>query len=352
MNKETNHAMLDMMLRPAFCAVAGSIQKCNAAAASLLLKEGTPLESLLLSGQEELDALQSGCLYLQLRLPGGTRGAAVTRMEEALIFVLDQEDGELRALSLAARELRNPVNNLLAISSQLLPAALPERDPKGSDLLARMSKGLYQLQRTLGNMSDGAHASEMSCKEVRNISRVFDDIFEKAAAFLSLSGVTLHYRGLNQDVFGLLDADQMERAVLNILSNAMKFLPDRGEIHASLTRQGSTLRLSIQDNGDRIPSDILGSLFSRYLRQPGIEDSRHGLGLGMVMIRAAAASHGGVVLVDQPGETGTRVTLTIMLCQSDSSKVQSVCRSPLGGRNQALIELSDFLPPSVYEKEL
>ena len=82
MNKETNHAMLDMMLRPAFCAVAGSIQKCNAAAASLLLKEGTPLESLLLSGQEELEALQSGCLYLQLRLPGGTRGAAVTRMEE------------------------------------------------------------------------------------------------------------------------------------------------------------------------------------------------------------------------------------------------------------------------------
>lgn len=352
MNKETNQAMLDMMLRPAFCAVAGVIQKRNAAAASLLLEEGTPLESLLLSGQEELEHLQSGCLYLQLRLPGGARGAAVTRMGEELIFLLDQEDGELQALSLAARELRNPVNNLLAISSQLLPAALPEGDPKVRDLLARMSKGLYQLQRTLGNMSDGSYAGEMSCQEMRNISQVFDDIFEKAAAFLSLSGVTLHYQGLNQDVFGLLDADQMERAVLNILSNAMKFLPDNGEIHASLTRQGNTLRLSIQDNGDRIPDEILGSLFCRYLRQPGIEDSRHGLGLGMVMIRAAASSHGGAVLVDCPGEIGTRVTLTIKLRQSDSAKVQSVRRSPVGGRDQALIELSDFLPPSVYEKEL
>ncbi len=351
MNKEIN-TMLDMMLRPAFSLVDGKIEKANLSARSLGVDEGTPLNLLLLTGQEELKALENGCLYLQLNLPGGAQGAAVTRMGGAYIFVLDQEGGELQALSLAAKELRGPLNDLLAISSTLLPNALPDADPKLNGLLARISKELYQLQRTVGNMSDAEHAVQLSHPEMRNISQVFDDIFEKAAAFLAAAGVTLHYQGLNQDVFGLIDMDQMERAVLNVLSNAMKFLPQDGQIHAALTRLGNTLVLRIQDNGPGIGDDILGSLFQRYLRQPGIEDSRFGLGLGMVMIRAAAASHGGTVLVDTPAGSGTRVTLTMRLRQDASAAVHSPRQNLLGGRDQALIELSQFLPPSVYEKEL
>lgn len=350
MNKEIN-AMLDMMLRPAFSVVDGSIEKCNLSAHSLGLEEHTPLEPLLLTGREEWQSLETGCLYLQLSLPGGAQGAAVIRMADVLIFILDQEGGELQALSLAAKELRSPLNDLLAISGSLLPNTSANADPKLRDLLARMSKGLYQMQRTISNMSDARHASEMSCQQMRNISQVFDDIFEKAAAYLALCGVTLHFQGLPQDVYGLIDMDQMERSVLNMLSNATKFLPREGQIHASLVRRGSTLRLSIQDNGPGIGEDILGSLFQRYLRQPGIEDGRFGLGLGMVLIRAAAASHGGTVLVDSPKEGGTRVMLTMKLRQ-DTTGVQSPRVGTLGGRDQALIELSQFLPPSVYEKEL
>ncbi len=351
MNKEIN-TMLDMMLRPAFSLVDGKIEKVNLSARSLGLEEGASLDSLLLTGREELDTLENGCLYLQLDLPGGIQGAAVTRMGDRYIFVLDQEGGELQALSLAAKELRNPLNDLLAISGSLLTNALPDTNPRLNDLLARISKSLYQLQRTVGNMSDAEHAAQLSHPEMRNISQVFDDIFEKAAAFLALSGVTLHYQGLNQDVFGLIDMEQMERAVLNVLSNAMKFLPGDGQIHAVLNRRGNTLILRIQDNGPGIGEDILGSLFQRYLRQPGIEDSRFGIGLGMVMIRAAAASHGGTALVDSPAGSGTRVTLTMRIRQDASAKVHSPRQSILGGRDQALIELSQFLPASVYEKEL
>lgn len=348
MKKEIS-AMMDMMLRPAFCVSGSTVQLCNAAAHALLLEEGTPIDSLLLTGQEDLAALESGCLYLQLSLSGSTWGAAVTRLEDTCLFVLDQDGGELGALALAAKELRSPLNNLLAISGSLLPSAFPDDDPKVNDLLARMSRELYRLQRILGNMADAPHAGEWNHQAVHNIAQVFDDIFEKAAAYLSFSGVTLAYQGLRQDVFGLIDVDQMERAVLNILSNAAKF---GTELRAGLTRHGSTLRLSIQDNGPGIGEDILGTLFQRYLRQPGIEDSRHGLGLGMVLIRSAAASHGGTVLVDSPQGCGTRVTLTLRLRLEGPAKVQSPLQSLSGGRDQALIELSQILPPSVYEKEL
>lgn len=347
------YGMLDLMILPGFCVTDGKIQKVNQAAAELPLAPGMELKPLLLTGVEEYQEFTGGCLYLQLTLDGQSWGASVTRMPDTDVFLLEPstEDSELRAIALAARELRQPLSSLIAIVDTLLPRSLPEDDEKAGALLTRMSRGLYQMQRTLGNMSDAGLGTSLSHLETRNISQVFDDIFEKAGTLLSAAGAELHYTGLRTDVYGMIDALQMERAVLNILSNSLKFMPEGAVLEASLTRRGNFLRLSILDNGPGIGDGVLGSLFSRYLRQPGLEDSRHGIGLGMVMIRNVAASHGGAVLVDQPDGAGTRVTLTMKIQPGTSSAVRSPISDLTGGRDIALIELSGCLPLSVYEKE-
>ena len=136
----------------------------------------------------------------------------------------------------------------------------------------------------------------------------------------------------------------------NILSNCIRFTPTGGQIQATLTRKGKRLCLTVQDSGSGIADSVRGSVFRRYLRQPAIEDSRYGLGLGMVMIRAAASHHGGAVLIDRPPQGGTRVTVTLAIRQDPVSQL----RSPLlkvdyaGERDHALIELSDVLPAEFY----
>lgn len=347
------YGMLDLMIRPGFCVKENKIVKLNQAAEGLLLTPGTDVQTLFLTGSEEYAAFESGCLYLELSLAGRECGASVTRMDGIDIFVLDQEadQGELQALALAARELREPLNNLTAIAGSLLPRAIPDSDAKVSNLLARMSRGLYQMQRILGNMSDAGRGSASSQQETRNISQVFAEIFEKAAVLVEYTGIHLHYEGLREEIHGLLDAQQMERAVLNILSNAIKFMPQGGSIDAALTRHGSILQLSILDSGSGIAENVRSSVFSRYLRQPVIEDSRYGIGLGMVLVRATATHHGGTVLIDQPSGKGTRVTMTMKLRQSDTPQVRTLHTDITGGRDQGLIELSGCLPVSVYEKE-
>lgn len=345
------YGMLDLMLRPGFCVKENRIVKCNQAAQGLMLELGTDIRSLLLTGGEEYASFRGGCLYLQLSLAGTELGASITRMEETDIFILESGQNELQAMALAARELREPLNNLIAITDSLLPHALPDTDEKVSSLLSRMSRGLYQMQRVLGNMSDAGRSPALSQQETRNISRVFDEIFEKAASLVEYTGVRLRYESLHEEVYGLVDAQQMERAVLNILSNALKFMPQEGHIDARLIRRGNTLQLTVLDNGSGISESIRGSVFSRYLRQPVLEDSRFGLGLGMVMIRAAAVSHGGTVLIDQPGDSGTRVTMTMKIRQSETPQVCSMMTDITGGRDQGLIELSGCLPPEVYARE-
>ena len=207
------------------------------------------------------------------------------------------------------------------------------------------------MLRILGNMSDAGRTHHTSRQELLELAGFFRETFEKAASLVEHTGVQLRYEGLPRDVLSLADPEQLERAVLNILSNAIKFTPKGGTIDARLTQNGNFLRLSIQDTGSGIPDSVRGSVFDRYLRQPALEDSRYGIGLGMVLIRAAATSHGGAVLIDHPEGKGTRITITLAIRRSTDNQLRSpIMRIDYAGeRDHALLELSGCIPAELYE---
>ena len=339
--------VLDLLIRPGFFVKENIITNVNAAARSLLLTPGTDVQELLLTGQEEYTAFQDGCLYLKLNLSANGCGASVISTEEGNLFILDQEsdDSELRCLALAARELREPLTSILISAERILPDADPEQ-------AARLNRGLHQILRIIGNMSDAGKSSPLSQQETLDITALFAELSEKAQTLLAHTGIRLTCQNLSQPVLMLADAAQLERAVLNILSNAVKFTPVGGCVEMRLVQRGRTLQLQIQDSGSGIAQQIRSSVFHRYLRQPGIEDSRWGLGLGMVLIRSAAANHGGTVLIDSPNGTGTRVTMTLAI----RHRTEAVLHSPIlrvdyaGERDHGLIELSDCLPAQLYEQ--
>ena len=177
--------------------------------------------------------------------------------------------------------------------------------------------------------------------------------FELSVPLIQCSNISLTYSVPTEPVFGIVDAEKLERAVGNILSNAVKFTPPGGTIHAKLTRKGKTLYLTVQDSGDGLPEHVKATFYSRYTRQPGIEDNRFGIGLGMVLVRQTAALHGGTVLMEQGKEFGLRLTMTIPIRQPSDAGV----RSPMihvdyaGDRDHRLLELADCLPAEAFKRE-
>jgi two-component system CheB/CheR fusion protein len=213
----------------------------------------------------------------------------------------------------------------------------------------KLNQSLMQMLRLVSNMSDISRYSASCRLETRDADAFLLELFEKAQTFIGKK-VTLTFEGLKQPVFTLMDPEQLERAVWNILSNSLKFLPADGIIRARLTRKGSRLYLTVEDNAavQITPSE----LFNRYLRQPGIEDGRYGLGLGLAIVRAAAANHGGTLLISTGKETGMKVTLTVALRQDTGTTLRSplLCPDYTGGWDHALVELSDCLDAKWYEK--
>ena len=198
-------------------------------------------------------------------------------------------------------------------------------------------------------MSDALHYAkpENGWMEYTEMVSFLEEILEKAAALAIRGGYTMHYRLPAETVCTMVDRTKIERALLNMLSNAMKFAPQKSDIFVELAKRGNRLCLSVTSGGERLSGDI----YIRFCRQPILEDHRNGIGLGLVLIRATALAHGGAVFTDQPEAGHNRVTLSLPVRRPENAGL----RSPIlqmdyaGGFDHCLLELSDVLPPELYQ---
>lgn len=342
MDQKTN--IPELLLRPAFSVEDGRITRINREAEKYFLEEGMPIEQLIATGQEEYESFREGILSLTLCIQGQNMTASVQHTDQGRLFILEQEqqDAYLQSLSLAAQELRGPLAGMMATMDRL---EMPD---------SQLNRRMYQMLRIIGNMSDAVRfASYDAPQEYVDAVALMRDIFDRTAAYAEVAGFTLHFSAPTGPIYTLANRELLERAVYNLLSNAMKFSQNSAAIRIGLTQRGNRLCLTFEDSGRGIAQHVQSSLFQRYQRQPGIEDPCLGLGLGMVLVRQAAAVHGGTVLIDHPKGISTRVTLTLSIRHSKASTT----RSPVlhidytGERDHALVELSDVLPAELYASD-
>ena len=325
--------MLHLMDRPGFYAEEGRIAAVNDAARGLGLSIGAPVAELLSTGRDAYAEFADGCLTMALSLDGGSRMASVTALERGQLFTLEPEGTaeELRMLSLAAQALREPLTDVMALVDDL-PADTAHR--------SELTRGLYRLLRTLGNMTP----QPMFRPEMAELNALLREIWDRTQPACDSRGVRFTFVPSPAPVYSAVDAGLLTRAIHNLLSNSMKFSPG-GELRLELQRSGGALRIRFHDTGAVLPPDP----FTRYLREPGLEDPRSGLGLGLHLVRSAAIAHGGSVLMTALPGGGVLTELRLPIRQDTPLRSPRFRLSYTGERDTLLVELSDVLPPEFYK---
>ena len=325
--------MLALMDRPAFCVEAGRIRALNTAARSLALGEETPLAELLSAGQDAYAEFTEGCLTLELTLPGGSRMATVTTVDGRHLFTLEPEtaEGDMRMLSLAAQTLRDPLTDVMALVDSL---------PADTEKLPQLNRSLHRLLRIIGNMTPPPPFRP----ETAELNALLEEIWDQAQPACTAKGIRFTFTPSPAPVYTAVDGPLLTRAIHNLLSNSMKFSAGR-ELSLSLQRSGKRLRIRFRDPGGVLPPDP----FTRYLREPGLEDPRCGLGMGMQLVRSAAIAHGGTVLMTALPEGGLLTELCLPIRQENALRSPRRRLSYTGERDTLLVELSDVLPPEFYQ---
>lgn len=345
-------SLFEQLTAPAFWVKENQIIYANHAAQQRQFHIGECITPFLTEYAEEYEKLDSGDLHLQLQQNDTIFCACVSCTQDGRLFILDSEysNTELTSLATAAQQLRDPLSDAMATANVLVADATKAQEAQ----LQTLTKSLYRLQRTILNMADAGAYGQKRQKRIAlmDVNQFLRELTDKVSTLAEATGICVSYKQVNEMVFTYADEEKLERGVLNLISNAMKFSQKDGRVEISLTQSQKKLYITVQDFGSGLSQPAKGLLFHRYLRQPGIEDARSGSGLGLTIARNVAISHDGTLLATENPEGGVSFTLSIAKIQPKGGVFRSPIMFPVdyaGGHDHALLELSDVLPASLYE---
>jgi two-component system heavy metal sensor histidine kinase CusS len=240
-------------------------------------------------------------LPAELAALADTFNAMLDRLEESFAR-LGRFDADI------AHELRTPVHALRGeVEVALGRARSPEeyREILGSCLeeCVRLS-GLIERLLFLARAEDPKTQIQRERVDVGRELAAVQEFYEPAAAE---AGVRLSL-DVPQPLAADLDRPLWQRAVSNLVENALAFTPSGGSVTLSATPEGGGVRVTVADTGCGIPAADLPRLFDRFYHVDPARSSR-GLGLGLSIVQTVAGLHGGTVEIASAVGQGTRVTL-------------------------------------------
>ena len=354
--------VLNLMQQPVLLAVDGEIVFRNDAAMTVSRPEAVSLSDYLPPlALEQYRTAEPGNLELTVELLDGSHSAVVRKGEtyDTIAVRPKAQSDALRfdAMTSVARAVRRDLTALFDSAAGLFPLLEELEDPDIQDKTARFNQGLYRLLRLSGNLSDaGAYLSGQGrgCFVRQDLAELLQSLHRSASPLVRSAGLTLELQLPGGPVMAAVDWKKLQRAVHNLLSNAMRFTPAGGVITLSLVDYGHAAHITVRDNGEGMSPAQLSRMFDHYEdREPGFGDDRWGVGLGLPLVRMIANLHGGTVVVNSEQGQGTTVTMSISrrLQPSDGDQV----RSPIqqmedhGGYDVHVLELSDALPRSIFD---
>jgi PAS domain S-box-containing protein len=222
-------------------------------------------------------------------------------------------------LAIVSHELRAPLHGIQTwahvLENQLKDVGSPGIAQRA---IAGIKTGVSQQVRLIDDLLD---VTRMMSGKLRLIKHPFSLLPVVQAAVQSVAELAAT-KGIKIDCDFHLgaekidgDADRIQQALWNLLTNAIKFTPQAGHIKVEAHCSDSHAVVAVSDNGAGISREFLPHLFDRFSQEDTSSTRRHnGLGLGLFLVRHLIEMHGGVIKADSPGERqGARFSIELPL---------------------------------------
>jgi signal transduction histidine kinase len=149
-----------------------------------------------------------------------------------------------------------------------------------------------------------------------NLSDLAASLVEQLVPIAEARSIDLRYE--RQEVVVVDgDAGWLQRLLLNLLDNALKFSNANGWVVIRVSRQGDTARIDVQDTGIGLSPGDAQQVFERFFRaDPARSSAIEGAGLGLSLVQWIAAQHHGAVTVESRLGEGSTFTVTLPMSRS------------------------------------
>lgn len=297
-----------------------------------------PMERLM----SELEAISDGrSLHRRLHLDGADDELArLTVTLNAMLGRLENYFGALRRFTAdASHELKTPLAVLRADVERAM-----DGDVASSERLEALEEALQETTRmadlveqllTLARADEGRFDVH---REPVALEPLVRDVFETASILGEAAGLTVSLT-MSEPATVMGDPARLRQLFLNLLTNAIKYTPNSGEVEVRLRRAGDVVTFSVRDSGIGIAAADLPYIFDRFWRADRVRSrigERGGFGLGLAICQWIAQAHGGTLTAASRLTRGSTFTVTLPLAPEGSTAEYPAQRRVATGRAGAL----------------
>lgn len=220
-------------------------------------------------------------------------------------------------IRIVSHDLRSPLTSVQGFSSML--SMVGELNSKQQHFVEKILSGIAQMTAIVDNIQDaGRYDPETGFYEMQrspcDLAEMVQRIVE--SHLLPAEKQELTIRKQVTDDIPIIHADHtmLERAITNLVDNAIKYTPNGRHITISLYRVENEIVISVADSGLGISQENQKLLFERHMRIPRLEHKRvKGSGLGLFIVRSVARRHGGKAWVESEEGHGSTFFISIPL---------------------------------------
>ena len=233
-------------------------------------------------------------------------------------------------LAVVSHELRSPLNAILGWSKILLTKEVD--DETRLSALETIEKSARSQAKLIDDLIDSARISSGKLKlELRpsNLFEVLKTVYNSQQPAAESKNINLEFsaESENMQVYG--DAIRLQQIFTNLLSNAMKFTREGGNIKIAAQSDANSVKITVEDDGQGIDPNVLPNIF-RQFRQDDERKSldRSGLGLGLSIVKILVEKHRGNITAESAGVgKGSTFTVVLPLCGTKNQPAAEITKN-------------------------
>lgn len=248
---------------------------------------------------------------------GASNGSVLTLRDVTTFQLLNRNQAEF--VRLVSHDLRSPLTFMKGFAD--LVGMVGELNDQQAEFMEKVLSGIHQITTLVDNIQDAGRWDpqtgfyEMN-REPADLTRTLGDIISNHHNHAAKNGIQLTADIAPGIPIVSVDNLMIERALINLVMNAIKYSPDGGEVRAAMEVKDNAILICISDTGLGIAPENAPNLFKRGTRIVTEETKKNrikGSGLGLFIVRSVARRHGGDAWVTSQLGKGSQFYFSIPL---------------------------------------
>jgi len=239
------------------------------------------------------------------------RTQALADANKELAELNEQKDAFLAVLT---HDMRSPLTNIHGYATLLRDHPEFSQDQRAymAEIILRNERALLEI---VNNILDIEHlesgAPVLLDRENFDLAGLIEEVVELSRAQAEDKKIAISIQAEPSPLFLNADRQKVVRILQNLVSNAIKYTPEEGEVSVTAGMNGQNAVVSVEDTGYGIPVEELPHIFDRYSRVAKHKHKAVGTGLGLAIVKSLVEAHDGEIAV--ASEEGVGSTFTIKL---------------------------------------